>query len=416
MRAELVRINSHGEAHPIGTVASQRMRARIGSYRVLPAPAHVVFMRYTGDDGQRDDADGAVVRVAGEITAPGALCDVLAMLAQANWRGELVVLDGVTSRSVFFEQGHVVGASTSVPEERLGWVLYRYGVLDEAGLELIAEATQAGRRFGEAAVELGLVSQDHVYRYIGKQIEEIVFSIMTVSDGTFFFLDRFDEARLASRHMANANALLMDGVTRLDEMRYFRERIPTDLHVPVRTEAKTPPSEEFAAVYAAIDGRASIEDIGRITGLGEFLTTKHVYALIQSKHATVQPPRMTGGPVAVVVAANSILRRIFDAAESAGKAESVRENLQSFAIGAGVYDILLRGAGPNERGELVAERVAENVELVAFGADPEHILKQMLYEYVSFALFSAGSVLGADREAQLQKELGATLAQLRPQA
>ena len=47
-RDELVRIDSRGEAHPIGAVAGQRMRARTGAFRVLPSPGHVVFMRYTG--------------------------------------------------------------------------------------------------------------------------------------------------------------------------------------------------------------------------------------------------------------------------------------------------------------------------------------------------------------------------------
>src|SRR6187431_357624 len=104
-RDELVRIDARGEAHPIGAVASQRMRARAGAYRMLPAPDHVVFMRYTGEDGRRDAEDGAIVRLAGEVTAPGTLCDVLALVGQAGWRGELVVLDGDDVRSVFLEQG-----------------------------------------------------------------------------------------------------------------------------------------------------------------------------------------------------------------------------------------------------------------------------------------------------------------------
>src|ERR1700750_2680235 len=113
-RAELVRIDSRGEAHPIGAVASQRMRAREGAYRLLPAPAHVVFMRYTGEDGRRDAEDGAIVRISGEVTAPGTLCDILALVAQTGWRGELIVLDGEDTRSIFFEQGNVVGAVTNV--------------------------------------------------------------------------------------------------------------------------------------------------------------------------------------------------------------------------------------------------------------------------------------------------------------
>ena len=104
-RPELVRIDSKGQAHPIGNVASQRMRAREGAYRILPAPKHVVFMRYTGEDGRRDAEDGAVVRLSGEVTAAGTLCDILALVAQTGWRGELVVLDGDDERSIFFEQG-----------------------------------------------------------------------------------------------------------------------------------------------------------------------------------------------------------------------------------------------------------------------------------------------------------------------
>src|ERR1700749_4092284 len=101
-KAELVRIDNRGEAHPIGGGGSQRLRARAGAYRMLPAPRHVVFMRYTGEDGRRDAEDGAIVRLSGEVTAPGVLCDILALLAQTGWRGELIVQDGDDARSIFF--------------------------------------------------------------------------------------------------------------------------------------------------------------------------------------------------------------------------------------------------------------------------------------------------------------------------
>src|SRR5687768_8993746 len=222
-RDELVRIDMRGEAHPIGSVASQRMRARAGAYRILPSPKHVVFMRYTGEDGRRDAEDGAVVRVAGEVTAPGALCDVIALLGQTGWRGELVVLEGEAVRSVFFDQGNVVGAQTNVDEERIGSVLYRYGGLDAETRDHVV-ASMGTRRFGEVAVELGHLNRESLYSYISKQVQEIVFATLTVGDGTFFFLDGFEEARLVSHHTLSANALLMDGVTRMDEMRYFRQK------------------------------------------------------------------------------------------------------------------------------------------------------------------------------------------------
>ncbi len=414
-KAELVRIDARGEAHPIGAIASQRLRARAGAYRVLPAPEHVVFMRYTGEDGRRDADDGAVVRLAGEVTAPGALCDVLALLGQTGWRGELVVADGEDVRSVFFDQGNVVGALTNVEEERLGSVLYRYGVIDADGLERVMVLVQGGKRFGEAAIELGVLKQDQIYAHIAKQVDEIVFATLTVGDGTFFFLDNFDEGRLVSRHTVSANALLMDGVTRMDEMRYFRLKIPSAEHVPVRNEGRTGPDAEFMQAFDAIDGRSSVAEIGRRCGLGEFEVTKQVYGLVQSGHVSVHPPRAAGGPTALVAAANGALTAIYRAAESGGRADEVRSGLSSFAVGAGVYDILFRNAGPDATGALDADAVAQNSAIVAGGADPDNMLKQMLHEYVAFALFSAGAALGSSVEAELARQVGPALANLKPQ-
>lgn len=416
VRSELVRIDARGEGHPIGAVASQRMRAREGAFRLLPSPQHVVFMRYTGEDGRRDDEDGAIVLLAGEITAPGTMCDVLALLAQALWRGELVVFDGESSRSIFFDQGNVVGVTTTVEDERIGAVLYRYGALTEDQVTAVLELVAKGRRFGQAAIEIGFLQQDQVYKYIARQIEEVVFATFTVGDGTFFFLHGFDEDRLVSRHAMSANALLMDGVTRMDEMRYFREKIPSSQHIPARNEGRSPPGEEFQRVFACVDGRSSVEDIGRVTSLGEFDTTKQIFTLLQSKHLVLHPPRTTGGLAALVATANAALAVIHRKAAAGGKRDEVRVSLESFAVGAGVYEILFRGAGPDDTGALDPDRVADNAVIVASGADPEQVLKQMLYEYCSFALFSAGSALGPELEHELSREVGASLGELRPLA
>lgn len=410
---ELVRIDDRGEAHPIGVVASQRMRRRIGAYRMLPAPDHVVFMRYTGEDGRRDEEDGAVVRLAGEITAPAALCDVLAMMVHTRWRGELQVRGGEDVRSIFTENGNVVGAESNVGEERLGQVMFRYGMIDEAAIERVLAAQEPGRRFGATAVDLGLIDGEQLYAAIGRQIEEIVYAALEVDDGTFFFLDGFDGDRLASHHTLSASMLLMDGVTRLDEIRYFRQKIPTADWVPVPTERGNVPGE-YAPIFDHVDGRRSVAEIGRASGAGEFETTKALYALAQSKHVSIQPPRMDGGARAMVSATNAALRPIHQRVDAAGKGTAFRASLASFATGAGVYDVLFRGAGPDARGELDPERVAHNLSGMA-GDDDEAYLMRKLHDYVSFALFTAGGLLSQEAEVDLGHEIAPILAQLQPQ-
>ncbi|MEZ4446697.1 MAG: DUF4388 domain-containing protein [Polyangiaceae bacterium] len=258
--AELVRINDKGEAHPIGTIASQRLRRREGAFRVLPAPDHVVFMRYTGEDGRRDEEDGAIVRLAGEITRPAELCDVLAMLGHTRWRGELAVCATDGDRSIFMENGNVVGAATTIERERLGQVMWKFGALDaEAHAQIMAQV-ERGARFGSAAVALGLVTREQVYDFVGKQIEAIVYGALALDDGTFFFLDGFDPDRLVSHHTFSASMLLMDGVTRLDEIKYFRQKVPSAAWVPALTEREGAPP---ARARAGARGRGRAAQRGR---------------------------------------------------------------------------------------------------------------------------------------------------------
>jgi hypothetical protein len=411
-RSELVRIDAGGVAHPIGSVASQRLRAREGAFRLLPAPEHVVFMRYTGEDGRRDAEDGAIVRLAGEITAPGTLTDIFSLMGQTGWRGELTVLDDDAVRSVFFENGSVVGTQTNVEAERIGMVLYKYGVITTEEHERIMARVGEGVRYGAAAVEGGVVSQEQVFQYLRRQIDEVVYATLIVSDGTFFFLDGFDDKRLVAHHSVPASVLLMDAVTRMDEMRYFREKIPSSAHVPFRLTPSHAPTEDLGPTWSAVDGASSVEAIGRATGRGEFATTKDVYTLLQSKLVGISSPKLDGGLGAIVETANEALRLVHVEADTLGIGTDLRASLASFAIGAGVYEILFRSAGPDATGVLVAQKVAENAENVAHGEDPDRIVKQMLYDYVGFAVFSAGSVLGPEKEADLSRRVMAIIARL----
>ncbi|MBW2523849.1 MAG: DUF4388 domain-containing protein [Deltaproteobacteria bacterium] len=411
--ADLVRIDDEGTARPIGSWATRRLSDGQGTYRLLPSPEQVLLLRQSGHEGSKGEGPERWVRLAGEIAAPGALCDILSMFGHTRWRGELVVLSGDLRRSIYLEYGSVLGATTNVVEERLGSVMCRYGAIDEALQRAISARMDQGVRFGEAVVELGLATSEQVYAYLGKQIEEIVIAALGVDDGTFFFLDGFDRERLASRHALSISALLMEGVTRLDEIRYFRQTIPSGDWIPTHTDRKESPPADLQAVYHAIDGSRSVDAIGRRSGLGEFETTKAVFALIQSGHVGMCRPRMTGGAESIVDVANRALRVLFERMAAEGKAEALAAALDGFATGGGVYDVLFQGAGPAADGSFDPVTVAQNVGRVAVG-DPDEYLKSKLHEYVSFALFSAGSALGSAREAALGAELEGLIASLQP--
>jgi hypothetical protein len=249
---DLAQVHTTGNIEPLEPRATQRLSAREGIYRVLPAAPGVILMRTVEPDGR------GPLRLAGEITVPGAMCDVFVMLGQVGWRGQLVLSDAAATRTLYFDQGNVLGAQTSVPGERLGAVMYRYGVLSEADLERVAAHTGRGGRFGAVALELGLITQRDVFRCLKHQIEDIAFACFAQSSGTFCFLEGFESKKLVSHQVISAQALVMDGVTRMDEIRYFREKIPSAAYVPARARVATHPNEQKTATKKAIERLLSI--------------------------------------------------------------------------------------------------------------------------------------------------------------
>ena len=395
-REDLLRIDVTGTVHPVGRVASQQLRSRSGEWALHPSPRDVVMLR-----SQSQDASKFNLKLAGEIATPGALCDVVALIAQSSWHGELIVLEERGARSLFFDQGGVVAVTTTVPEERLGETLYRFGVVTREQVDAAVQAAAlTGKRFGEAAIELDFVSAEELFPMMARQAEEVFYGAIHVGSGMFYFFDGFDDKAISRRHNLNAGMLLMEGARRMDEMRFFREKIPSDDYIPViSSKDKKAPPEDVAEVFAQIDGRRSIAEIGRRIGQLEFEVTRAVFQLVQGGFVHMVAPR-PHGPEAIMDAFNPGLVEIHRACDGAGKGAELRDGLARFATGGGVYDPLFMGAGPQQDGSFNAERVARNLGALA-GEDPDAWLMQLMHEYIGFAVFHAGSLLPRDAESAL---------------
>ena len=350
-RDDLLRVDVTGTVHPVGRAASQELRARAGEWRLAPSTASVLFMRRPERPG------AAILKLAGEVKTPGALCDIVALIAQSNWKGELVVLDERRVRSLFFDGGNVIGAHTNVPEERLGETLYRFGVVTRDQLDkAVAASTTSGKRLGETAVDLDFVSREQLYPMMARQVEEVFYAAIHVGDGMFYFFDRYDETALGRRHNLNAGMLLMEGARRMDELAYFRERIPNENYVPVPKDTAKKVPDPLAAIFAECDGKRSIAQIGRRIGQLEFEVTKAVYQLVSGGFLTVTAPRPQG-PEAIIEGFNPALLEIHAKCDEAGKGAELRDGLARFATGGGVYDPLFQGAGPLPDGSFRPDRV-----------------------------------------------------------
>jgi hypothetical protein len=405
-----LRIDATGTIHPLGRHASQELRRRTGEWRLLAAPGELLVAVRAGGSSRP-------LRLAGEVRTPGALCDVVALIAQGSWGGELVVHDGSNVRSIFFEHGNVVGASTNLETERLGEILWRFGAITRSQLEeAVRTAEKTGKRLGEAAVDLDFVGPEELFQMMARQVEEVFYAAVHVSSATFYLFDGFDGSRLARRQKLSAAALLMEAARRMDELRFFREKIPSDAWIPVPATvvAGKKPPPELSELLAQCDGRRSVAEIGRRIGQLEFEVTQGIFQLVTAGFVTVAAPRPEGA-AAIVDAFNVALLEVHRVCDAAGKGRELRAGIEQFANGAGVFMPLFSGAGPLEDGTLRGERLARNVLALAGEDDPDAWLGQQLFEYAGFALFHAGSLLPREVEGSLNARVAEVLAPFRQQ-
>jgi hypothetical protein len=403
-----LRIDATGTVHPLGRDASQALRSRIGEWALLRSPPDVVLAVRAG-------VGSRTIRLAGEVRSPGALCDIVAMVAQAGWSGELMVLQEEASRSVFFESGQVVGATTTAGSEKLGEILWRFGAITRDQLEeVVRTAERSGKRVGETAMDLEFVGPDELFRMMARQVEEVFYAAVHVALATFYLFDRFDEARLGRRHRLSTGQLLMEAARRMDELRFFREKIPSDAWVPVLAPGaagrKAPP--ELAEVLTEVDGRRSVAEIGRRSGQLEFEVTRAVFQLAAAGFVTVTAPRPEG-IAAIVETYNRAMVEIHRACDEAGSGAALRTGLEQFGLSTGIFVPLFSGAGPEPDGSLRADRIAQNVHAVAGEGADDRWLTQQLLEYADFALFQAGSLVPREAETRLGVTVSEILKPLR---
>lgn len=346
VKPDIVRIDDFGVARPTDRGSVARFKTAKGSYRLLPSPPRFLLLERLTDGGQP-----LHLRLSGEISAPGMLCDICSLLAQASWRGELIVWSPAGARSVFFEEGHVLGAQSTAAGERLGEILHKLGALTPEQILAIADKTTPERRFGETAVDLGFLPREGLFHAVRTQTEEIVFAALGCGEGTFWFLDDFDPARLAYHHRVSAQELLLESVRRLDEAKYFRDRVTQ------RPRANTP--EALVDLY------------------------------------------------------NQAMRVILASADAAGRGGDIRAQLARFASGVGVYDALFASAGPRADGSLEAARVAHNLQALS-GDDPSAALSLWLHDYVSFAFFDATTEMTKSDAQRLWERVSHAIGALAP--
>lgn len=412
-QADRVVVESNGTVRVDGKGLEQRLRGLAGRYELVSDVPGLVLMRSEALPTEKR----ARVLMSGEIINRMTVMEIINIIAQANWRGDLYVVGLDTLRVLTFDQGALKGSRSDSESDRIGEVMVRSGTITRDALDGVLADPSPDKRFGERCVERGLIDQAKLFEMLQKQAESVFYAGMLVSEGRYAFVLPSDvevDMRSATFHLP-ITGLLMEGVQRIDEMALFRERIPSNQMCPVPVPDAPPPKkldETAEALMMVVDGTRTIDELARMTGHGEFATTKAVYHLLQAKMITLRRASNVDVDTVkrLVAAFNEVMQDIFIAVATYGGVAQTRKTLDAWIDGSGYGPFF--GEGMDDFGCVDANVISKALMGVE-NDSPVDSLNQALHELAAFALFSATTTLPRDQEQTLARDVNRRLKQIR---
>lgn len=159
-----------------------------------------------------------------------ALPDIFQIISLSKKTGTLIVRSRKGTGMVVFKNGQVIQAASDSIRDSLGNILVSQGMLNEAALAraLALQKREADMPLGMILVEMGAVSTQTLETVVRKQIEEIIYDLLSWEEGFFNFelgdiapKDKIeiDTQEFLLKSGINAEYLLMEGTRILDERR-----------------------------------------------------------------------------------------------------------------------------------------------------------------------------------------------------
>ena len=170
---------------------------------------------------------------------------------------------------MYLSEGRLIFATSTDPDDRLGEMLLRKGLISYRALEESVQAIRAGKRQGTLLVESGAIRSSDLVEGVTEQVQEIIYSLFQWDEGAW----EFQEGDLPSREvivlrMSTAD-LMMEGVRRVARWTRIRTGVGglDQRYAPRRGLRRAPGAmtlqKDELNLLATLDGVMTLEEICR---------------------------------------------------------------------------------------------------------------------------------------------------------
>lgn len=367
----VVEINSEGVVRLPEDMASA---LRGESLELVSASPEHLFLSRPGRD--------AAVQMAGMLVE-GCVPDLLSFFNMFRKTGVLTFeLEGGV-KSLYFQQGEIVYATSSFISEDLGAVLFSLGKIEHNLLQRARAAVAAGTTLGKVLVELGVATPKDLWMATRTQVESIVYSLFGVESGGFSFqLLAIEQEQILRLSMSTQN-LIMEGLRRQDERALFMRKIMSLDYFPKPTDRDGVdlPQIEVKLLGLAQAGSLTARELFRRAGCREFEGMRVLHELLGKRLLTMEetPSTEVEGPLGEILGIyNNLFRVLFHRLGEKG-ADALDELKLSLRELPQPYSYVLRDVQFQRDGALDGQMVVTNLNGLAEG-DCRKLLADSLCE------------------------------------
>ncbi len=160
-------------------------------------------------------------------SAPGTLTttgvpDLLRRAYSERFTGEILLARGAERKQIYFETGNIVFASSNQAADRIGESLLRQGLITPADFERVLAQAAEGKRFGQAIVEAGIMSQRDLITNITFQVLDIIYSVFNWTTGSYEFIAGEQRVAEELKLKLTTASIILEGVRRIEDFGIIR--------------------------------------------------------------------------------------------------------------------------------------------------------------------------------------------------
>ena len=213
------------------------------------------------------------------------LPDIFRLLSQSGKTGRLDVQRSAGQGNVYFRDGNVYFAESTLSKELIGQKLVKANVLTDGQLiKALDEQAESGGRLGEVLRTAGLVTDDQLIAAVRSQIEDAVFDLLRWDAGEFDWAPNESTDAEVSIAVSVEN-LIMEGARRLDELAIIVRKIPSENAIVAMAPAPPEGAAEINItpsewrVLVLVNGQRSVLDIAEAVNSDVFAIMRTLYGL-----------------------------------------------------------------------------------------------------------------------------------------